>query len=114
MCWSKDFVEIHWKVTFVNNTLLELEKITYSSMTFVIPTLFETKVFKPIATSNVKDENIKFESDRTSSMSEKIKTKQSLLSSKFLSSHQIPSYHTKTISKLNEYKNKYIEKFTTS
>ena len=31
------------------------------------------KVFKPIATSKVRDENINFESDRTSSMSEKIK-----------------------------------------
>ena len=73
-------------------------------MTLVVPTLFETKkIFKPIATGKVSDENINFESDRTSSMSEKIQTKQSLLFSKVLSSHQIPSYQTNTTSKLNEY-----------
>ena len=64
------------------------------------------KVFKPIATGKVRDENINFESNRTSSMSEKIQTKQSLLSSKVSSSHQIPSYQTNTKSKLNEYINK--------
>ena len=45
------------------------------------------KVFKPIATGKVRDENM--ESDRTSSMLEKIQTKQSLLSSKVWSSHRI-------------------------
>ena len=45
------------------------------------------KVFKPIETGKVRDE--KFQSDRTSSMSEKIQTKQFLLSSKVSSSHQI-------------------------
>ena len=64
------------------------------------------EVFKPTATGKVRDENINFESDKTSSMSEKIQTKQSLLSSKVSSSHQIPSYQTYTISKLNEYINK--------
>ena len=44
-----------------------------------------------MATGNVRDENKKFESDRTSSISEKIKTKQSLLSAKVSRSHQIPS-----------------------
>ena len=40
------------------------------------------KLLKPIAAGKVRDENINFESDRTISMSEKIQTKQSLLSSK--------------------------------
>ena len=61
---------------------------------------------KPIATGKVRDENINFESDRTSSISEKIQTKQPLLSSKVSSSHQIPSYQTNTASKLNKYINK--------
>ena len=63
------------------------------------------KVLKPIVTGKVRDENIKFESDRTSSVSEKIQTKQSLLFSKVSSSHQIPRHHT-NISKLNKYINK--------
>ena len=50
-------------------------------------------VFKPIATGNVRDENINFESDRTSSMSEK--TKQSLPSEKVL--NHIPSYQSNLI-----------------
>ena len=66
-----------------------------------------------MATGNVRDENKKFESDRTSSISEKIKTKQSLLSAKVSRSHQIPSYQTNTTSKFYEYINKYINKFTT-
>ena len=41
------------------------------------------KVFKPIATGKVRNENINFESDRASSMTVKIQTKQSLLSSTF-------------------------------
>ena len=64
------------------------------------------KVFKPIATGKVRDENINFESNRTSSVSEKIQTKQVLLSSKVSSGYQIPSYHTNTTSKLDEYINK--------
>ena len=63
-------------------------------------------MFKSIATDRVRVENINFESNRTSSMSEKIQTKQSLLSSKVSSSHQIPSYQTNTKRKLNEYINK--------
>ena len=47
------------------------------------------KVFKPIAIGKVRDENINFESNRTSSMLEKIQTKQSLRSSKVSSSNQI-------------------------
>ena len=57
------------------------------------------KVFKPIATGKVRDENINFESDRTSLMPKKIQTKQSLHSSKVSSSHQIPSYQTYATSK---------------
>ena len=48
-------------------------------------------VFKPIATDKVRDENINFESNRTSSLSEKTQTKQSLLFSIVSSSHQIPT-----------------------
>ena len=42
-----------------------------------------------IATGKVSNENINFESNRTSSMSEKIQAKQSLLPSKVSSNHQI-------------------------
>ena len=66
-------------------------------MTLIMPTLFETKkAFKPIATGKVRDENINFESDRTSSILEKMQTKQSLLPSKVSSNHQITSYQTYT------------------
>ena len=58
------------------------------------------KLLKPIAAGKVRDENINFESDRTISMSEKIQTKQSLLSSKVSYSHQMPSYQTYTTSML--------------
>ena len=57
------------------------------------------KVFKPVRDKErgkVRDENINFESNRTSSMLEKMQTKQSLLSSKVSSSNRIPSYHTNT------------------
>ena len=57
-------------------------------MTLVMPTLRNQIAFKPIATGSVRDENIIFESDRTSSVSEKIQTKQSLRCSKVSSSHQ--------------------------
>ena len=56
MCWLKDLVKIRSKLTFASNIILDLEKITYPSMTL--------KVFKPVAKGNVSDENIKFESDR--------------------------------------------------
>ena len=60
----------------------------------------------PIATGEVRDENISFESHKTSSMSAKHKQKQSLLASKVSSRHQIPSYKTNTSNKSNEYINK--------
>ena len=63
MCWLKDLVRIHYKLTFASNILMELEKINYPSMTLVMPTFFET-----ITTGKVRDENIIFESDRASSM----------------------------------------------
>ena len=84
-------------------------------MTLVVPTLFETKkMFKSIAADKVSDENINFESDRTSSMSEKIQTKQSLLSSKVASSHKIPSCQTNATNKLNEYTYKLTLPYFTS
>ena len=53
-------------------------------MTLVMPTLLETKItFKPIATGSVRDKNTNFDSDKTSSMSEKIKIRQYLRSSSF-------------------------------
>ena len=55
-------------------------------------TFWIQNIFKPMATGKVRDENINFESDRTNSMSEKIQTKQSLLSSKASRRHHIPSY----------------------
>ena len=60
------------------------------------------KTFRNQKVFRLKDKNMNFESDRTSSMSRKIQTKQFLLSSKVSSSHQIPSHQTKTKSKLNE------------
>ena len=55
-------------------------------------TFWNLRAFKPIATGSIRDENIYFEPNRTSLMSEKIQTKQSLRSSKVSSSHQIPNY----------------------
>ena len=49
----------------------------------------------PTATGKVRDENINFESDRAHSKLEKIQTKQSMLSSKVSSSHQIPEHSQK-------------------
>ena len=69
------------------------------------------KVLNPIATVNVREENINFESDRTSSTLEHIQTKNPL-SSKVSSSCQIPRYQTNATSKLNEHINKYINKLT--
>ena len=61
------------------------------------------KVFKAIATGQVRGENINFESNRTSLMLEKIQTKQPLQSSKVLSSHQIPNYPYQHNKNLIEY-----------
>ena len=111
MCCLKYLIKIHQNLTFANSILQEFEKINYPSMAQFIPTLFKTstfqnqKVFKPIATGIVRDENINFELDRTSSTSEKIQTKQFLLPSKVSSSHQVPSHQTYTTSKSNEYIN---------
>ena len=69
------------------------------------------KVLNPIATVNVREENINFESDRTSSTLEHIQTNNPL-SSKVSSSCQIPRYQTHATSKLNEHINKYINKLT--
>ena len=72
MCWLKDLVNIHQKLTFANNILLELEKIKLPLCDFDYTNTFRNqKVFKPIATGKARDENL--ESDRTSSMSEKTK-----------------------------------------
>ena len=66
-------------------------------------TFRKQKVFKPTATSKIRDENINFESNRTSWMSEKIQKKQqSLRSPKVSTSHQINNYHNNTTSKLKE------------
>lgn len=43
------------------------------------------------------DENMNFETYRTSSMSEEIRTKRSVLSSKVTNSHQVPNQHKKTV-----------------
>ena len=58
MCWLKDLVKIHLKLSFANNILLELEQINYLSLTLVMPRLFKTKVFKLIATGKVRGENL--------------------------------------------------------
>ena len=58
------------------------------------------KLLKPKATVNVREENINFESDRTSSTSENIQTSNPL-SSKVSSSRQIPRYQINATSKLN-------------
>ena len=103
---AKDLVKIHEKLTFDNNILLEFEQINQPSMTLIMPTLFETKkVLKPLTTAKARDENL--ESDRTSLMSEKIQTKQSLLFPKVPSNHQIGTQlSNQQTSKLNEYINK--------
>ena len=43
------------------------------------------------------DENMNFETYRTSPVSEEIQTKQSVLSSKVSNNHQIPNQHNKTV-----------------
>ena len=66
---AKRFSQDPLKLTFANKILLE--KINYPSVTLIIPKTFRNqKVFKPIATGKARYENS--ESDRTSSMSEKI------------------------------------------
>ena len=70
------------------------------------------KIFKPIATGKVRDENINFVSGRTSLMSEKMQTKQSFLFSNVSSSHHIPSYQTYKTSNLNKYINSTSINFT--
>ena len=108
MCRLKDLVKIHQKLTFANNILLELEQL--NQLPFYdfgyYKTFQKQKVFKPITTGKVRDENINFQSNRTSSMLGKIQTKISVLSPRASSSHRIPNYHTITRSKLNEFINK--------
>ena len=58
------------------------------------------KVLKPIATVNVREEIISFESDTTSATLENIQTNNPL-SSKVSSSRQIPRYQTNATSKFN-------------
>ena len=103
MCWLKDLVKIHLKLTFANNILLE--KINYPSMTLIIPTLFETKKYSS-QQQQVKQE-MKIWSQVEPVQCRKKYKQQSLLSSKVSNSHiQVPSYQTNTTSKLNEYMNK--------
>ena len=67
MCCQKDLDKIHKKLTFASNTLLELEKNKLPLYDFAYAKIFRNQeVFKPITTGKVKDENIIFESDRTS------------------------------------------------
>ena len=101
MSWLKDLVRTYFykpypPVVWINK-LLPLYDFGYTK------TFWNQNVFKRIAAGKARDKNINFESNRTSSMSGKIQTKQSLLSSKVSSSHQKPSYQTNTKSKLNEY-----------
>ena len=77
---------------FPNYILLSLYDFGY------VNTFWNQIASKPIATASVRNENINFESYRASSMSENIQTKQSLRSSKLSSTHQTPSYQTKTTS----------------
>ena len=61
---------------FVNNILLSLYDFGY------VNTLWNQIASKPIATGSVRDENMNFDSDRTSSMSERKQRKKSLRSFK--------------------------------
>ena len=65
-----------------------------------VKTFWKQKVFKQIATGKVRNENIKFVSNRTSSMSEKIQTKQSFKIFKQASDTSLSYQQNK---KLNEY-----------
>ena len=55
---------------------------------------FRNHKVKDVREMQKRDKNIKFESNRTSSVSKIIQTKQSLLSPRVSSSHQTPNYHT--------------------
>ena len=61
---------------FVNNILLSLYDLGY------VNNFWNQISSKPIATGSVRDENMNFHSDRTSSMSERKQRKQSLRSFK--------------------------------
>ena len=61
------------------------------------------KLFKPIATGKVEDENINFESNRTSSMLEKQNKTTLGIFKSFKQSSNIPSYQANITRKLNEY-----------
>ena len=81
MSWLKDLVRTYFykqypPVVWIDK-LLPLYDFGYTK------TFWNQNVFKRIATGKAIDKNINFESNRTSSMSRKIQTKQSLLSSKF-------------------------------
>ena len=69
---SKDPLETY----FVNNILLSLYDFRYDN------TFWNQIAPKPIATGSVRDKNMNFDSDRTSSMSERKQRKQSLQSFK--------------------------------
>ena len=105
MCCLKDLVKFRQKLTFANNILLELEKINYPSMTLAVPTLFETRKQQVIAAGKVRDENINFESHRTSSMSrKKYKHNNRCYFQKFQAAIRYLAINA--TSKLNEYINK--------
>ena len=78
---------------FASNILLELEKINYLCQHFSKPRSIQAN------NNRWKDENIVFESERTSSMLVKMEKFQ--VSSKVSSSYQIPCYQNNTKSKLN-------------
>ena len=59
---------------------------------------FRNHKVKDVREMQKRDKNINFESNRTSSVSKIIQTKQSLLSPRVSSSHQTPNYHTNTTS----------------
>ena len=65
--------KISYVLCFAKNILLKLEYIAFCSVTLLM-LIRNQKVFKSIGTGNVRYEN-----KRTSSISEKIKTKQFLL-----------------------------------
>ena len=45
MYWLKDFSQDPLETYLIAKKIVELEKITYTSMTLVMPTLLETKKF---------------------------------------------------------------------
>ena len=83
---------------FASNILLELEKINHPVWLWLCQHFSKPRSIQ--ANNNRwKDENIVFESERTSSMSVKMEKFQ--VSSKVSSSYQIPCYQNNTTSKLN-------------